>query len=202
MTALPAPLVQLAAALGRLPGIGPRSAERLSLHLVQTDRQFVQHLADALVAARTLVGACQQCGSLTESQPCGLCSDPHRDSSIVCVVERPVDIFGFEKSRSFKGRYHVLGGKLSPTQGFGPEDLRIAELEQRIVAHPVQEIILALGSDVEGDATCHYLARRFRSSHLRVTRLAQGLPVGSGLEYADELTLGRALEGRREISQS
>ncbi len=200
MTALPAPLVQLAAALGRLPGIGPRSAERLSLHLVQTDRQYVQHLADVLVSARTLVGACQQCGALTESQPCGLCSDPNRDSSILCVVERPVDIFGFEKSRSFKGRYHVLGGKLSPTQGVGPEDLHIAQLEQRIAAYPVQEVILALGSDVEGDATSHYLARRLRSSHLRVTRLAQGLPVGSGLEYADELTLGRALEGRREIS--
>ncbi len=132
MTALPAPLVQLAAALGRLPGIGPRSAERLSLHLVQTDRQFVEHLATVLVGARNLVGPCQTCGALTEIQPCGICADASRDGSVLCLVERPVDIFGFEKSRSFKGRYHVLGGKLSPTQGIGPEDLRIAELERRL----------------------------------------------------------------------
>ncbi len=200
MTVLPAPLVQLAAALGRLPGIGPRSAERLSLHLVQADKQFVEHLAAVLVGARTSVGPCQTCGALTEAQPCGICSDPNRDGSVLCIVERPVDIFGFEKSRSFKGRYHVLGGKLSPTQGIGPEDLRIAELEQRISGEGVNEIILALGSDVEGDATSHYLARRLRAVGLKVTRLAQGLPVGSGLEYADELTLGRALEGRREMS--
>ena len=200
MTVLPAPLVQLAAALGRLPGIGPRSAERLSLHLVQADKQFVEHLAAVLVGARTSVGPCQTCGALTEAQPCGICADPNRDGSVLCIVERPVDIFGFEKSRSFKGRYHVLGGKLSPTQGVGPEDLRIAELEQRISGEGVNEIILALGSDVEGDATSHYLARRLRAVGLKVTRLAQGLPVGSGLEYADELTLGRALEGRREMS--
>ena len=200
MTVLPAPLVQLAAALGRLPGIGPRSAERLSLHLIQTDQQFVEHLAAVLVGARSTVGPCQTCGALTETQPCGICADDNRDRSVLCVVERPVDIFGFEKSRSFKGRYHVLGGKLSPTQGVGPEDLRIAQLEQRLSAEKVVEIILALGSDVEGDATSHYLARRFRSGGLKVTRLAQGLPVGSGLEYADELTLGRALEGRREMS--
>ena len=200
MTVLPAPLVQLAAALGRLPGIGPRSAERLSLHLVQADKQFVEHLAAVLVGARTSVGPCQTCGALTEAQPCGICADPNRDGSVLCIVERPVDIFGFEKSRSFKGRYHVLGGKLSPTQGVGPEDLRIAELEQRISGEGVNEIILALGSDVEGDATSHYLARRLRAVGLKVTRLAQGLPVGSGLDYADELTLGRALEGRREMS--
>ncbi len=200
MTVLPAPLVQLAAALGRLPGIGPRSAERLSLHLVQADKQFVEHLAAVLVGARTSVGPCQTCGALTEAQPCGICADPNRDGSVLCIVERPVDILGFEKSRSFKGRYHVLGGKLSPTQGVGPEDLRIAELERRISGEGVNEIILALGSDVEGDATSHYLARRLRAVGLKVTRLAQGLPVGSGLEYADELTLGRALEGRREMS--
>ncbi len=200
MTVLPAPLVQLAAALGRLPGIGPRSAERLSLYLVQADKQFVEHLAAVLVGARTSVGPCETCGALTEAQPCGICADPNRDGSVLCIVERPVDIFGFEKSRSFKGRYHVLGGKLSPTQGIGPEDLRIAELEQRISGEGVNEIILALGSDVEGDATSHYLARRLRAVGLKVTRLAQGLPVGSGLEYADELTLGRALEGRREMS--
>lgn len=200
MTVLPAPLVQLAAALGQLPGIGPRSAERLSLHLVLTDKQFVEHLAAVLVGARTSVGPCQTCGALTEAQPCGICADPLRDGSVLCIVERPVDIFGFEKSRSFKGRYHVLGGKLSPTQGVGPEDLRIAELERRISGVGVNEIILALGSDVEGDATSHYLARRLRAVGLKVTRLAQGLPVGSGLEYADELTLGRALEGRREMS--
>lgn len=199
MTALPAPLVQLSAALGRLPGIGPRSAERLSLHLVQADLAFVEQLAAVVLNARKTVGPCQNCGALTETQPCGLCTDPARDSTQLCVVERPVDIFGFEKSRSFRGRYHVLGGKLSPIQGIGPEDLHIHELETRIAEGQITEVIIALASDVEGDATSHYLARRFRNDRVKVSRLAQGLPVGSGLEYADELTLGRALEGRREM---
>lgn len=200
MTSLPEPVTQLVAALGRLPGIGPRSAERLALHLVQTDAGFVRQLADALVAARERVANCERCGALTESQPCPICGDDRRDGTLLCVVERPLDILSLEKSGTFRGRYHSLGGKLSPLNGVGPEDLRIAELERRVPGEGVKEVILALSSDVEGDATCHYLAKRFAASGVRVSRIAQGLPAGSGLEFADELTLSRALEGRRELS--
>jgi len=197
VTSLPGPVTQLVAALGRLPGIGPRSAERLALHLVQGDADAVRQLAAVLVDARERVANCARCGALTEHQPCPVCADDRRDASQLCVVERALDVLSLEKSGTFKGRYHVLGGKLSPLNGIGPEDLRIAELEIRIADGIVQEVILALGSDVEGDATSHYLARRLASRGVRVSRLAQGLPAGSGLEFADELTLSRALEGRR-----
>lgn len=200
MTSLPAPVTALAAALGRLPGIGPRSADRLALHLVQSDPETVRQLAEVLVTARARVVTCEHCGALTESQPCPICSDPRRDSALLCIVERAIDILSLEKSGTFKGRYHVLGGKLSPLNGIGPEDLRIAELDRRLDRAPVGEVILALGSDVEGDATAHYLARRLSHRGNRISRLAQGLPAGSGLEFADELTLSRALEGRREVS--
>ena len=199
MTSLPGPVTQLVAALGRLPGIGPRSAERLALHLVQGDADAVRQLAAVLVDARERVANCARCGALTEHQPCPVCADDRRDASQLCVVERALDVLSLEKSGTFKGRYHVLGGKLSPLNGIGPEDLRIAELEIRIADGIVQEVILALGSDVEGDATSNYLARRLASRGVRVSRLAQGLPAGSGLEFADELTLSRALEGRREM---
>lgn len=199
MTSLPGPVTQLVAALGRLPGIGPRSAERLALHLVQGDAEAVRQLAAVLVDARERVASCERCGALTEHQPCPVCADERRDGSQLCVVERALDVLSLEKSGTFKGRYHVLGGKLSPLNGIGPEDLRIAELETRLADDTVQEVILALGSDVEGDATSHYLARRLASRGVRVSRLAQGLPAGSGLEFADELTLSRALEGRREM---
>ena len=199
MTSLPGPVTQLVAALGRLPGIGPRSAERLALHLVQGDADAVRQLAAALVDARERVASCERCGALTEFQPCPVCADDRRDVSQLCIVERALDVLSLEKSGTFKGRYLVLGGKLSPLNGIGPEDLRIAELETRLEAGAVQEVILALGSDVEGDATSHYLARRLASRGVRVSRLAQGLPAGSGLEFADELTLSRALEGRREM---
>lgn len=199
MTSLPEPVAQLVAALAKLPGIGPRSAERLALHLVQSESASVRQLADALVNARERVTTCERCGALTESQPCPICADERRDGSLLCVVERPLDILSLEKSGNFKGRHHVLGGKLSPLNGVGPEDLRIAELESRIAAEGVQEVILALSSDVEGDATCHYLAKRLAPLDVRISRLAQGLPAGSGLEFADELTLSRALEGRREM---
>lgn len=200
MTSLPAPVTSLAAALGRLPGIGPRSAERIALHLVQSDPGSVRQLADALLAARERVSTCDSCGGLTEAQPCPVCADPRRDITLLCIVERALDILSLEKSGTYKGRYHVLGGKLSPLNGIGPEDLRIAELDRRLDRQPVGEVILALGSDVEGDATAHYLARRLAPRGARVSRLAQGLPAGSGLEFADELTLSRALEGRREVT--
>lgn len=199
MTALPGPVQELVAALHRLPGIGPRSAERLALHLVQADPAGVRHLADTLVAARDRVGTCRTCGALTESQPCPVCADPARDGSALCVVERALDILSLEKPGTYRGRYHVLGGRLSPLNGVGPEDLRLAELEERLGPEGITEVILALGSDVEGEATAHYLARRLAGRGVRLTRLAQGLPAGTGLEFADELTLSRALEGRREI---
>lgn len=200
MTSLPEPVAQLVAALGRLPGIGPRSAERLALHLVQADPGQVRQLAESLVSARERVTHCERCGALTEAQPCAVCGDDRRDAALLCVVERPLDILSLEKSGTFRGRYHSLGGKLSPLNGVGPEDLRIAELERRVPSESVKEVILALSSDVEGDATGHYLAKRLAAFGVRVSRIAQGLPAGSGLEFADELTLSRALEGRRELS--
>ena len=199
MIQLPEPISQLTAALGRLPGIGPRSAERLALHLVQADPDLSSQLAKTMVEARERIRACSVCGSLTEEDPCVLCSDHRRDDHIVCVVEHPTDVLSIEKSGSFKGRYHVLGGKISPLNGIGPEDLRVAELETRVKDGVIQELIVALGTDVEGDATSYYLAKRFSSETVRVTRIAQGIQAGSGLEYADEVTLSRALEGRRAL---
>lgn len=199
MPALPQPVLDLVTALHELPGIGPRSAERLALHLVQAEPALARRLADAVTAARERVRLCPVCGALTEQTPCALCTDPRRDASLVCVVERPVDILSVEKTGAFRGRFHVLGGKISPLNGIEPEDLRIAELEARLAGEGVRELILALPTDVEGDATSFYLAKRFAPRGLKVTRLAHGLPAGSGLEYADELTLSRALEGRTEL---
>lgn len=198
MAALPEPVSDLVGALGQLPGIGPRSAERLALHLVQSDAGQVRHLAESLRAAKDRIQFCDPCGSLTEAQPCVICSDERRNTSLLCVVETAVDVINVDKSGAFHGRYHVLGGKISPLNGVDPEDLRIAELEARLAG--VQEVILALGTDVEGDATSHYLAQRLAGKGVSVTRIAHGLPAGSGLEYADDLTLSRALEGRREMS--
>ena len=200
MTSLPPPIVELIAALRRLPGIGPRSAERLALHLVQSDPDQVKVLASSLVKACEQVQACSICGGLTEQQPCRICDDPRRDHSIVCVVERAADVISIEKAGGFRGVYHVLNGRLSPTSGVGPEDLRIAELENRLAAQTITEVILALPTDVEGDATSHYLAKQISARGVRVTRIAHGLPAGSGLEFADELTLSRAIEGRRELN--
>ncbi|HZM01701.1 MAG TPA: recombination mediator RecR [Candidatus Saccharimonadales bacterium] len=195
---LPAPITLLTEALGRLPGIGPRSAERLALYLMQSDSAGVQHLAKTLVESRERIRLCSICGALTETEPCAICSDPRRDPSIICLVERPVDIFTMEKSGTFRGQYHVLGGKISPLNGVEPEDLRIAALEARM-GRGVTEIILALSTDVEGDATGFYLARRLAGKGAKISRIAYGLPAGSGLEFADEITLARALEGRREL---
>lgn len=192
-------MVELMAALNKLPGIGPRSAERIALHLVQTDPQEVQHLAHVLIQARQRIRPCPVCGGLAEQTPCAVCADPRRDPTLVCVVEQPVDILRLEKAGAFRGRYHVLGGRISPVEGVEPEDLNVAALEARLAQEPIAEVILALGSDVEGEATAFYLARRLSARGVKVTRLAQGLPAGSGLEFADELTLSRALEGRREV---
>ena len=196
---LPEPISALVAALSKLPGIGPRSAERIALHLVQADSMAVRHLAETITAARDRVTLCEICGSLTEINPCHFCTDPRRDASLVCVVEQPVDIFSVEKSGTFRGKYHVLGGKISPLNGVEPEDLRIGVLENRLEKEPIKELIIALGTDVEGDATSFYLARHLARENLAITRIAHGLPAGTGLEFADQLTLSHALEGRREL---
>lgn len=199
MSSLPEPIVQLVASLSKLPGIGPRSAERLALHLVQSEKGAVEALAHNILQAREKIALCSICGGLTERQPCTYCADTRRDHSQICVVERPVDILSIEKSGVFRGTYHVLGGKISPLNGVEPEDLRISDLEKRCQNDAIQEIILALPSDVEGDATSFYLNKLFSPRGIRVTRIAAGLAVGSGLEFADELTLSRALEGRRQF---
>jgi recombination protein RecR len=199
MSSLPEPIQQLQAALNKLPGIGPRSAERLALHLVQSDVAAVRHLSEVLVQARERIKACSVCGALTEQTPCSICTDDRRDHTAVCVVERAVDIFSIEKSGGFRGTYHVLGGRISPLDGVEPDDLRIAQLESRLGKEPIREIILALATDVEGDATSNYLGKRWANHGIQVTRLAHGLPAGSGLEFADELTLNRAIEGRRRF---
>jgi recombination protein RecR len=197
---LPDSITQLIAALAKLPGVGPRSAERIALHLVQTDSAIVKQLADIILLAREKIQFCTTCGALTEKSPCSICEDAQRDGSLICVVERAVDILSVEKSGTFRGKFHVLGGKISPLDGVEPEDLRIADLERRLTGDSVKEIIIALGTDVEGDATSNYLAKRLARPALKISRIGFGLPAGTGLEFADELTLSRALEGRREMS--
>ncbi|HZR18221.1 MAG TPA: recombination mediator RecR [Verrucomicrobiae bacterium] len=199
MAVLPEQISTLIGALSKLPGVGPRSAERLALYLVQAEAGSVKHLAETILQARERVRFCEICGALAERPVCDICADPRRDASLICLVERAVDILSVEKSGTFRGKYHVLGGKISPLNGVEPEDLRIAELEQRVTRENVKEIVIALGTDVEGDATGFYLAKRLARDGLRITRIAHGLPAGTGLEFADELTLSRALEGRREL---
>ena len=189
-------LIQL---LARLPGLGPRSARRAALHLIRKREQLLGPLAEAMRVAHERVTVCSVCGSVDTRDPCTLCADERRDAGSICVVERPVDIFSLEKAGVFHGKYHVLGGKISPLNGVEPEDLRIAALESRLDGG-VKEIILALSTDVEGDATSFYLAKRLAGRGAKISRLAYGLPAGSGLEFADEITLGRALEGRRDLS--
>lgn len=200
MSLIPEPIIALTAALAKLPGVGPRSAERIALHLVQTDSAVVRQLADVIVHAREKIQFCTTCGALTEKSPCPVCEDSRRDSSLICVVERAVDILSVEKSGSFRGKFHVLGGKISPLDGVEPEDLKISDLEKRLAGEPIKEIIIALGTDVEGDATSNYLAKRLARPGLKISRIGFGLPAGSGLEFADELTLNRALESRREMT--
>jgi recombination protein RecR len=196
---LPEPIMTLTAALAKLPGVGPRSAERIALHLVQAESAQVRQLAEAMVTARERIGFCEVCGALTEKSPCAMCEDARRDATLLCLVERAVDILSVEKSGTYRGKFHVLGGKISPLDGVEPEDLRIGQLEARLGGEPIREVIIALGTDVEGDATSHYLAKRLARNGLKISRIGFGLPAGSGLEYADELTLNRALEGRREM---
>jgi recombination protein RecR len=193
------PVQDLIDALRRLPGIGYKSAQRLAFHLLKAPAEEAHGLADAIIAAKQKVAICKTCFNVSEGEQCNFCRDPKRDSTVVCVVEEPGDIIAVERTQEFRGRYHVLGGHISPMDGIGPDDLRIRELLQRVGAGEVKEVILCTNPTVEGEATAIYLAGLIRPLDVRVTRIASGLPVGGDLEYADEVTLGRALEGRRDI---
>jgi recombination protein RecR len=196
----PEPVKSLVAELKRLPGVGPRSAERIAVWLLQSPKADPGQLADALLVAKDLVRPCPVCGFFATGSGCGVCDDTSRDDRILCVVEQATDVLPLERSGAFRGRYHCLGGKLSPLDRVSPEDLRIAPLLRRVDAAPEEiEVILALGSDVEGEATANYLAELLRGRNCRLTRIAQGLPAGGGLEHADGLTLLRAMQGRRGI---
>jgi recombination protein RecR len=183
--------------LGRLPGVGPKSAQRIAFFLLAADRADIQRLVTALTEVTEKVRFCTLCGNVAEEELCRICRDPRRDAAALCVVEEPKDVAAIEKTREFRGRYHVLGGAISPIEGVGPDDLRVRELVARLASEEVSEIILATDPNLEGEATATYLARLLKPMGLKVTRLASGLPVGGDLEYADELTLGRAFEGRR-----
>ncbi|GAB4069517.1 recombination mediator RecR [Angustibacter speluncae] len=183
--------------LGRLPGVGPKSAQRIAFHLLAQDPEDVQRLVAALTEVKARVRFCIVCGNVAEEEQCRICRDPRRDASLVCVVEESKDVVAIERTREFRGRYHVLGGAISPIDGVGPDDLRIRELMTRLADGTITEVIIATDPNLEGEATAAFLARTLRPMGLRVTRLASGLPVGGDLEYADEVTLGRAFEGRR-----
>jgi recombination protein RecR len=183
--------------LGQLPGVGPKGAQRIAFHLVTTDPADVRRLASALLEVLERVKFCRTCGNVAQEDECRICRDPRRDPSVICVVEEPKDVAAIEKIREFRGRYHVLGGAISPIDGIGPDDLRISQLMHRLSDGTVTELILATDPNLEGEATAAYLARLVKPMGLRVTRPASGLPVGGELEYADEVTLGRAFEGRR-----
>jgi recombination protein RecR len=185
--------------LGRLPGVGPKSAQRIAYYLLRAEPDDVRRLAAAITDAKANVSWCRRCYNLAEGELCRFCRDERRDPTLVCVVEEPRDIVAMERTHEFHGRYHVLQGAISPIEGIGPEQLRVKELMRRVTDEGITEVILATNPNIEGEATAMYLAKLLKPAGLRVTRLASGLPVGGDLEYADEVTLGRALEGRREV---
>lgn len=193
------PIQDLIDELSRLPGIGPKSAQRLAFYLVKAPPQDAHRLAEAIVAAKERISFCRECFSVAEGDLCRVCRDPGRDPTVVCVVEESKDQAAVEKAGVIKGRYHVLGGAISPLDGIGPDDLRVQELLERVGRNGVQEVILATNPNLEGNATAMYVAALLKPLGVRVTRLASGLPVGGDLEYADEVTLGQALEGRRDM---
>ena len=185
--------------LGRLPGVGPKSAQRIAYYLLKSAPEDANRLARAISEAKEKITWCRRCFNIAEGELCGFCRDDRRDPLLLCVVEEPRDIVAVERTHEFAGRYHVLQGAISPIEGIGPEQLRVKELVRRVGEEGVEEVILATNPNIEGEATAMYLARLLKPLGLRVTRIASGLPVGGDLEYADEVTLGRALEGRREI---
>lgn len=194
------PVQDLIDELGRLPGVGPKSAQRIAFHLLKVSREDAERLSRAIVAAKDKVRWCTRCFNISEAETCGICADARREATVVCVVEEPRDLVAVEKTGEFKGRYHVLQGAISPIEGVGPEQLRVKELLGRIEEEGITEVILCTNPNLEGEATALYLGRLLKPQGLTVTRIASGLPVGGDLEYADELTLGRALEGRRDVS--
>lgn len=194
-------LAELIEALNRLPGVGPKSAQRLAFYFLQASNEEVEDLAQTLLQVKSKIRACSICGAVSEVELCNICSDAKRDLSLICVVEEVKDISALEKTREFKGRYHVLGGAISPIDGVGPDQLRVKELVLRVQKEDIKEIILATNPNLEGEATASYLTRVLEPSGILLTRLASGLPVGGELEYADEVTLGRALIGRRRVSK-
>lgn len=200
MAVFAGPIQELVDELGRLPGVGPRSAQRIAFFLLEADKESALRLARAISEVKERIRVCERCFNVAEAEICAICSDTRRDRSVICVVEDPRDIIAVERTREFHGTYHVLGGALSPIDGVGPEQLRVRPLLTRLGEEPVAEVILCTNPNLEGEATAMYLARLLAPLGLRVTRIASGLPVGGDLEYADELTLGRALEGRRELS--
>ena len=183
--------------LGRLPGIGPKSAQRLAFHILEADPDDMKRLVTSIVTVKERVKFCTICGNVTEEETCNICRDPRRDQTVICVVEESKDVIAVERTRSFRGRYHVLGGAINPIAGIGPDQLRIRELLNRLSDSQIEEIIIATDPNLEGEANATYLARMLKTIGITVTRLASGLPVGGDLEYADEITLGRAFEGRR-----
>ena len=185
--------------LGRLPGIGPKSAQRIAFHIIQSERVDTSRLVEVLRTVKERDKYCTECGNLSEEDLCRICRDPRRDGSTICVVEESKDVIAIEKTREFRGKYHVLGGAISPIDGIGPEQLRIRELLMRLGATEIQEIIIATDPNLEGEATATYLTRLIKPMGVKISRLASGLPVGGDLEYADEVTLGRAFEGRRTV---
>ena len=201
MAHYPEPVARLIEALQRLPGIGPKTAQRLTFFLLKRPVEEVRELSEALVAVKDRIVYCQTCFNVTDEDPCRICRDPGRDSRLICVVEEPNDLLAMERTGEFRGRYHVLLGALSPLDGIGPEDLKVRELLARLdTGADTAEVILATNPNVEGEATALYLAKLLRPLGVKVTRIARGLPVGGDLEYADQVTLPKALEGRREIS--
>jgi recombination protein RecR len=193
------PVQDLIEEFGRLPGIGPKSAQRLAFHMLTVDTEDARRLANAIVQVKERVRFCVRCFNVAEQQECRICRDPRRDPTVLCVVEEPRDVMAIEKTAEFRGRYHVLGGAISPIDGVGPDQLHIKELVARVGAEDVAELVLATNPNIEGEATASYLARLLKSMGLRVSRIASGLPVGGDLEYADEVTLGRAFAGRRDL---
>jgi len=196
----PEPVARLIDALQRLPGIGPKTAQRLTFYMLKRPPDEVRELGDALLAVKEKITYCRTCFNVTDEDPCRLCSDPRRDEHVICVVEEPNDLLAMERTGEYRGRYHVLLGALSPLDGIGPDDLKIRELLARLEGRETTEVILATNPNVEGEATALYLAKLLRPLAVRITRIARGLPVGGDLEYADQVTLSKALEGRREIS--
>lgn len=186
--------------LGRLPGIGPKSAQRIAFHLLQADPAEVVRLTEVLTEVKSKVRFCDRCGNVAQAQLCRICADPRRDQGAICVVEEPKDVVAIERTREFRGTYHILGGAISPMDGIGPEDLRIKELLTRLSDDTVTEVIIATDPNIQGEATATFLSRLLKDMGISITRLASGLPVGGDLEYADEITLGRAFEGRRAIN--